>query len=81
MKHNELHELLIPHTRFSYKHNTAKQIRTSKAGVTKSPDGVNEHLSLDQRQTKSCLKNRAWPRSQPIFTSDMTKKMTRYALC
>lgn len=40
MKHNELHELLILHTRFSYKHNTAKQIRTSKAGVTKNSDGA-----------------------------------------
>lgn len=40
MKHNELHELLILHTRFSCKHNTTKQIRASKAGVTKNSAGA-----------------------------------------
>lgn len=40
MKHNELHKLLILHSRFSYKHSTAKQIRESKAGVTKNSGGA-----------------------------------------
>lgn len=64
--------------RFSYKRNTEKQIRTSKPGVLKNSDVVNEHLCLDQWQFKRVFQRTKHGQANSL-SFFISKKL--YALC